>query len=529
MTTSGRLAAAGVVLLTLAAFQGVGANAFLNYDDDVYVTGNAHVASGFSAANAAWAMTTFQAANWHPITWISHMLDVSLFGLDPAGHHRMSLAIHTIDAVLLLLLWQRMTGALWRPALVAALFAIHPLHVQSVAWIAERKDVLSTLFWLLTTLAWLRYLDARSPGRYAAVILLFAAGLMAKPMLVTLPLTLMLLDVWPLGRAARPTLWREKAPLLVMSAASAAITVIAQHRGGAVQSFTTLPFPARLANAITGYAWYLVKMVWPSPLAYFYGHAARGPWVILGSAVVLITITALVLRLSKGSPHLLFGWAWYAITLFPVIGLVQVGEQSVADRYGYIPLIGIFVAVAWSLGAVVEARPRLRAVTAAAAVAWVGVLVPLTRAEVAHWRDNRSLFTHGVAVAPNSAIVRNNLAGVLNAEGRTDEAVLQLEIAVRLDPNDWPSRFNLGSSLYRLKRLDEAVRELAVAAAMSPGNAEVTHALAEARNDLGTARAREGRLAEALQEFEAAVKLDPGFAPARENLARAQSLLGTKP
>jgi tetratricopeptide (TPR) repeat protein len=502
----------GLVVLTMVAFSAVVSLGFVNYDDNLYVTDNAHVLGGLNSQSLAWALTSTHASNWHPVTWVSHMIDVQLFGVDAAGHHLTSLLIHTANVLLLFWLLVRMTGALWRPAFVAALFAIHPLHVESVAWIAERKDVLSTLFWLLTTAAWLHWLASRTLARYVLVLALFALGLMAKPMLVTLPFTLLLLDYWPLERATVLPLWTEKLPLFALSAASSVVTVIAQHAGGAVKNLLTVSFVARVANAAVAYVWYLGKSVWPASLAVFYPHP--GYWsgsLVVGSVLVLCGVTALALLLARRAPYLLFGWLWYLGTLVPVIGLVQVGSQATADRYTYVPLIGVFVALAWGLSALVAARPAARNAMAAFAVIALLALLLVTRAQVRVFSDSVSLFENALAVTHDNIVAENNLGNALRDRGEVDAAIAHYEEALLVRPDFFDARENLGLVLERLGRHDEAIAHLQQGVKIKPG-------LASAHHNLGIALANVHRVPEAIAEFEQAVRLDPGFEPARNNL-----------
>jgi len=485
--------AAAIVVLTLLAFRGVLSNAFVIYDDNVYVTENVHVQKGLDGESIAWAFTTTDGSNWHPVTWLSHMLDVQLFGLDAGRHHGTNLLLHASNAVLLFLLLVRMTGALWRPAFVACLFAVHPLHVESVAWIAERKDVLSTLFWLLTLAAWLSYLESKTAARYLLVVLLYGLGLMAKPMLVTLPFTLLLLDFWPLrrfalalGSRALAGLLREKAPLFAMAAASCVVTLVAQRSGGSLETLEGLRFAERLANAVLAYASYLSKTFWPASLAVFYPHPHAGllAWSVVGSALLLAGVTALALRLARRAPFVAFGWFWYVGTLLPVIGLVQVGSQSMADRYTYVPLIGLFVAISWGLAELGRGRSVRYAVASLAGASLVALFVT-GRVQVGHWADSVALFEHTLAVTSPNCLAHNDLGIVLFGMGRTDEAIAHFREALRIQPD-----------------------------------------YAEAHNNLGAALAQTNRVPEALEHFRQAVRLKPGFEEARDNLRKAQGVLG---
>jgi tetratricopeptide (TPR) repeat protein len=511
---------AALVILTIVAFSGVTSNAFLNYDDDVYVTDNPHVLGGLTGANFAWALTSTDAANWHPVTWMSHMLDVQMFAKDAARHHLTSLVLHAANSVLLLFLLFRMTGAVWPPALVAALFAIHPLHVESVAWVAERKDVLSTLFWLLTLLAWLHWLARKTPARYALVLALFAVGLMAKPMLVTLPFTLMLFDYWPLKRASFPPLWKEKLPLFAMSLASCVVTVIAQKAGGALQSLSGIPFPARIANATVAYAWYLVKTVWPASLAVFYPYPVSLPaGRVAGAALLLCGLTALAFRLARRAPYVLFGWLWFLGTLVPVIGLVQVGAQATADRYTYVPLIGLFVAIAWGLAAAVEARPAARYAVAFSAAGVLVALLPVTRAQVRTFSDNVSLFKRALAVTANNGVAHNNLGLALMGQGKADEAVEHYREALRIKPGYVEAQNNLAVALRELGLNEESVEQLGRALALDPDSPS-------AHVNLGNALVARNEIDAAIEHYRHALRSRPAFFDAEQNLGLVLDRLG---
>ena len=514
---------AALVVLTLAGFAGVVDNQFVAYDDGVYVAANPHVRDGLTAGSVAWAFAATENSNWHPVTWISHMLDVQLFGFDAGKHHRTSLLLHAANVVLLFLLLAHITGALWRPALAAALFAVHPLHVESVAWVAERKDVLSTSFWLLTTGAWLRWLDSRTVARYAAVLALFALGLMAKPMLVTLPFTLLLLDFWPLERTGARGLLNEKAPLFAMAALSCAATVAAQRAGGALQSLERFSFTERLANAIVSYAAYLGKAVWPVSLAVFYPHPhlGLGAPVVLAAAAGLVAVTALALRSARSVPYAAFGWLWYLGTLVPVIGLVQVGEQGMADRYTYVPLIGIFVAFAWGAGALAERSRSSRPVVAAAAAGAIAACFVVTTAQVRTWKNTETLFTHALAVTKDNWTAHNNLGGLLSDQGRLVAAVGHFQEVVRIRPEFAEGHYNLALALDRSKRPEEAIAQYLDALRLNPG-------YAAAHYNVANALLHTGRLPEAIEHYEASLRLHPVDAAAHNNLAIALNRSGRR-
>ena len=416
--------------VVLAAFWPVLGAGFIAYDDAVYVTKNPNVQRGFDAASLKWAWSSFYALNWHPLTWMSHTLDWRLFGPRPAGHHLTSLLLHVANTLLLFLVLVRATGATGRSAAAAALFGIHPLHVQSVAWVAERKDVLSTLFWMISMMAYVRYARAPSLPKYLVVAAAFALGLAAKPMLVTLPFALLLLDVWPLGRwGARGArfLLAEKLPLIALSAIFGAVTFAAQRSGGGIASAEVVPLGLRVSNALVSYVRYLGKTIWPRGLAIFYPHPldTLPAWQVLGAALFLTAVTLTAVRQRRGHPYLLFGWLWYVGTLVPVIGLVQVGAQAMADRYTYVPAIGVFVAACWGVAALLDrlmprrpaASRRWAAILGSAAVLLLAVA---TRAEAGFWRDSRTLFEHALAATKNNYTAHTGLGSALAAKGSVD-------------------------------------------------------------------------------------------------------------
>ena len=509
-----RAIGAALAIVTIAAFYRLLASDFVNFDDPDYVTENRHVLAGPSPQSIAWALTATDSANWHPLTWLSHMVDARLFGLDAGRHHLTSLLIHVANVVVLFLLFVRMTGAVWRSALAACLFAIHPLHVESVAWIAERKDVLSTLFWLLTTLAWVHWLESKTVARYALVVALFAAGLMAKPMLVTLPFTLVLLDYWPLKRAPLWTLLREKAPLFAMSLASCLVTFAAQRTGGAVQSLVNVPFVDRLANSVLTYAGYLGKTLWPASLAVFYPYSestvANG--AVITSALVLAVATAIVLRLAGSAPYLVFGWLWYLGTLVPVIGLVQIGSQSMADRYTYVPLVGIFVGAAWGLAELASISRGAKLAVAGGVAAILGGLFVATRLQAAHWSDSKALFEHALAVTEDNWLAHANLGIELAARGRKDDAIRHYREAVRIRPDWADAHYNLGTALEDSGLHEEALREFNLALRLRPDHVR-------AHYNLAVFLVTQGRTDSAIAHFQQVVRLDPSIVDAHYNLA----------
>src|SRR6266436_473608 len=400
---------------------------FINYDDQRYVYENTKITGGLSISGIAWAFTHIHSLNWHPLTTISHMLDCQLYGLNAGWHHFTNVLLHTLAAILLFLALQQMTGAVWQSAFVAALFAIHPLRVESVAWIAERKDVLSGVCFMLTLLAYVYYTHAPSLRRYLGVVLVFVLGLMSKPMLVTLPFVLLVLDYWPLRRIGRQTSYAgrqllipllEKIPLIALSAVSSVVTFFAQK--GAVGFTEQLPISARINNAVVSYVAYMWQMLWPVRLAVFYPHPEHRLrlWEIISCLVILICITAVAIALRKQRPYFITGWLWYLGMLVPVIGLVQVGWQSRADRYTYLPQIGLYVVATWAVADLTGLWRRQRTILSAAAILTIAVLSWRAWIQTSYWRDSETLFTHVLAVTSNNGVAENNLGIVFLRKGK---------------------------------------------------------------------------------------------------------------
>ncbi len=540
-----------LILATGAVYWQVGAHEFIDFDDDRYVFRNTRVLDGLSWQDVRWALTAMEVSNWHPLTWLSHLVDGELYGSSARGHHLTNLAFHVANSVLLFLALLRMTSALWRSALVAALFALHPLHVESVAWVSERKDVLSTFFWWLALWLYAGYARSPNPGRYLAVLLAFALGLMAKSMLVTLPFTLLLLDYWPLRRLAseRRSLGRlclEKLPFFVLAAVVSALTVAAQRTGDAIISMQRFPLDVRLGNALVAYASYLLKTVWPFPLAAYYPHPVEIPLgPVLGSALLLVVLSIGVVRLRRGHPYLLVGWGWYLGTLVPVIGLVQVGAQAMADRYTYVPLVGIFIILAWGgheLSAHWRNRERARVALAAGALC---ALTACTWLQTARWRDTVTLFKHTLEVTQRNPMAHGILGTALGRRGEVDESIVHYRAALRLRPGLAEAHNNLGIALFRKGELDEAVEHYREALSLKPDHptahtnlgaalytqgrleeavAHYREALRmkpdspETHNNLATALDAQGRVAEAIQHYEEALRLRPSDAKAHKNL-----------
>ncbi len=551
-----------LALITVLAYSPVRNAASLVFDDPDYI-GNSHVQAGLTSAGVKWAFTTFHASNWHPLTWLSHMLDASLFGPDAGAQHCVNVLFHAANSVLLFLLLLRMTNKLWPAAFVAALFAWHPLRVESVAWISERKDVLSTFFGLLTLLAYAKYVEksaVRSPqsrGWYAWTLIAFALSLMAKPMLVTLPFVMLLLDFWPLGRFGHQVrnpkssaLILEKIPFLALTIASCVVTFLAQ-RAEAVVSLEQRPFGVRLENALVAYVEYLGKTIWPAHLAVIYPLPNQIPvWQSAGAAVILVAISAFAWLARKRAPYLVIGWLWFLGTLVPVIGLVQVGGQALADRYTYIPLIGVFVAVAYG-AADLAARFRISTATISAITALVlAASLVVTEYQLRFWQNSVALFSRALAVTKDNAIAHINLgvaleqelgdqwgvaaaeyrkaiaieprrfqahtdlANLLSTKGSHEEALKEYQEALRLNPNDPPTHMNFGMLLVDQGRFDDAAREYAEAARLAPDDPRPIY-------QMGKASLRQGQSAEAVKHFRDALTIERSDYQTLTWLARA--------
>jgi tetratricopeptide (TPR) repeat protein len=560
----------GLAAITWMVFGQTLHHDFVNYDDETYVYDNPQITAGLTLERIPWAFTYVHSSNWHPLTWISHMLDCQLYGVNAGGHHFTNVLLHTLAVVLLFLVLREMTGAVWRSAFVAAVFAIHPLRVESVAWISERKDVLSGLFFMLTLLAYARYVSgARSLLRYLLVAFFFALGLMAKPMLVTLPCVLLLLDYWPLRRFGHhslgndatfarrftfPQLLAEKIPLFFLSFVSSAATWWFQR--AAMRSTTQLPLVVRVGNAIISYARYLWQLLWPTDLApyYPYPHAILLPRV-LAAALLLVAISAAVLRFGRKRPYLITGWGWYLIMLLPVIGLVQVGLQAQADRYTYLPQIGIVLALTWTITEATAGIRQLRRVMAFAAIAVTVALAARAYHQTRYWRKSESLWLHTLAVTQNNDIAHNSLGNVWLNDGRGDDAIHEFQAALKIapdffiardnlglaylakgkvtdaiaefrrvlsrDPQNVKCRFNLAAAFLQGGRAAEAVVEYQKALAMKPDSAE-------GHSDLGNAYLHSGRVAEAIEQYKIALQLRPRYADAEYNFGIAEMQNGNR-
>jgi len=504
------------VVATLALYNPVNRHPFVNYDDDRYITENPHVHNGLTWRTITWAFTATEQGNWHPLTWLSHALDYQLFHQNPAGHHLTSLLIHAANAVLLFLFLMYATRRLGPSLFVAALFALHPINVESVAWVAERKNVLCTFFFFATLIAYCWY--ARQPDwrRYLVFAGLFVLGLMSKPMVITLPFVLLLLDYWPLGRirggradataAPLSKLVVEKLPLIALSAASAVITMQAQRAGGAMRSTAQFSLAVRLENAVMAYAMYLWKMIWPSHLSPIYPHPgdSLAGWQVGTSALVLLAVTAVALKF-RARRYLLTGWLWFLGTLVPVIGLVQVGDQAMADRYAYIPLVGIFIMIAWRIADLADSKQIGLVVRVIPAACVLLALSFATNRQLGYWSSNYDLWTHAVAVTGRNFIAQDNLGGALLWLGKTDEAYLHFQAAAEINPLDPMSRSNLGAYLQEHGHMAEAIEKYnrVITLTSDPGLLAATYA------NLGAAYRKLGEDEKARTSYDQALQLNP--------------------
>lgn len=505
-----------LLLVVLAVFGRTLGYGFVNFDDEKYVVENPHVAKGLTAESVAWAFTSREASNWHPLTWLSHLLDYQIHELSARGHHLTSVLLHAATAMVLFLVLQRMTGDCWPSAFVAFVFAVHPLRAESVAWIAERKDVLSGLFFILTLTAYLGYV--RHPSslvRYLTVVGLFALGLMAKPMLVTLPFVLLLLDYWPLDRIRD---WRraivEKIPLVVLSAVSCAVTLWAQHE--AIAGSEQATFVDRAGNAVVSYVVYLRQFFWPRDLAVLYPHpgADLAAWKIAAAAILLAAITVGVVLFRRRAPFLLVGWLWYIGMLTPVVGLIQVGRQAMADRYTYLPQIGLCIALAWTAKQAVGQSVLRRCACDVAAAIVLPLLALAGAQQTAYWQNSETLWTHTLACTERNAVAHYNYGVALAASSRIDEAMEQYRKAIDIRPDYAEARYNLGVLLNREGRVDEAMEQYRKVLELTPESSD-------AHLNLGVALASRGQDDEAIRHYREALRIMPGSADAHNNLANA--------
>ena len=581
-----------IIAVCLIAYGQILSNGFINFDDEVYLTKNLHIKSGINAETVKWAFTAVVSSNWHPLTLISHALDWSLFKDHAGGHHLISLLLHIGSALLLFLFLNKITKNLWPSAFVAALFALHPLRVESVAWSAERKDVLSIFFGLASLYAYAYYVEKPRVARYIFCLILFILGLMSKPMLVTLPFVLLLLDFWPLerwqkalnpinlpiaggtgnqqitkkakkqkraaksipgeSRSASPTishLFLEKTPFFIFAIVSSILTIWAQNKGGAVASLQKLPFSERIMNASVSYVAYLGKTFWPVDLAVFYPYQHNYPdWQVAGALLILLGISGLAIYSVKKAPFFLMGWLWYLGTLVPVSGLVQVGRQAMADRYTYLPAIGIGIMLAWGIPYLLSSEKMRRIILAPAAAIVLAVLSILTWQQCGYWKNSVELFNHALQVTNNNYLAHTNLGVALAAEGKNEAAVDNYNAAIRINPNHDNAHYNLANLLAKQGKIDEAINHYREAVRINPNyylaynNLGIN--LAKQRNfaeaiycyrkalqlepndpgfylNLGASLADSGKLQEAIEQFRTAVYLNPDYDDARRALRMA--------
>lgn len=511
----------GLIIVTFLVYVRVFDHQFLSYDDGFYVHQNDFVKAGLIKSSIEWAFTTDFFGNWHPLTWLSHMLDCQLFGLDPGWHHFTNVVFHCANTVLLFVALRLATQKIWHSAVVAGLFALHPLHVESVAWVAERKDVLSGFFLMVALVTYVNYAKSNTWKWYLSVIVAMALGLMSKPMLVTLPFALLLLDYWPLDRLQHKTseqswlasVWPlilEKIPLFGLSVISSIITYIVQQRGGAVKPLDAVPFSLRLQNTVVAYVTYLVKTVWPTHLAVLYPFPKSIPvWQVAGSTLLLLIISALVLWKARQLPFLIVGWLWFLGTLVPVIGLVQVGEQALADRYSYIPLIGVFLMAVWGMARLVSKWSSNQ--TGALAGLVLSVLAVCSLIQLGYWKDNISLYTHAMQVTKDNQICIYNLACALDDMGKTAEAIPYLLETIKIKPDKFEAYNNLGSAYYKQGKYTQASEAYLKATQIKPD-------FAFALSNLGLCLYMQNKDDEAIQWHLKAIKADPRYADARYNL-----------
>jgi Flp pilus assembly protein TadD len=517
----------GLAALVFVVYADVRHFPFVNFDDADYVSANAPVAGGLSWASVAWAFTTFHAANWIPLTWLSFMTDVSLNGVDPGALHVTNVVLHAASTLLLFGCLYRLTGAAGRSAFVAGAFAVHPLHVESVAWITERKDALSGVCWWLTVWTYISYTRRPDWIRYAIVMAAYALALLAKSMVVTLPFVLLLIDYWPLERVRSLTDWqrllvlgREKIPLLAMAAATAVVTYAAQSQGGAVGGFDRLPLGVRAAHAIVAYATYLVQIMWPAALAVFYPYGPAPSAILVAAAsLLLIAITFVVIRRRASSPWLFVGWFWYLGMLVPVIGLVQVSDFARADRFTYLPLVGVFIATAWEVEGRLRPLSVSRWLAPAVGCVVVAVLSVVANRQINTWQSSETLWQRALEVVPDNYRAEVGLGDDLMEQGRWNDAAARYTTAIRLAPASVSAQNGLGLALTALNRLDEAAAAFDAAIRADPRDAP-------AHNNLGAVLARQGQIERAIEEYRTAIRLDPSYAIAHRNLGLALASAG---
>ncbi len=553
-----------LVIAILILYWPVKDHEFINFDDYDYVVNNTYVNKGLSLQNLYWAFSATHSSNWHTLTWISHMMDAEFFGMNPGMHHVTNVIFHIFNTLLLFFLFEKMTNSVWRSGILAALFALHPLHIESVAWISERKDVLSTFFWLLTMWAYIKYVRNPKPGTYLPVILFFICGLMSKPMTVTLPFVLLLLDYWPLCRISFSEkgngsaysnlrfLILEKIPLLSFSVLSGIITLIAQKKGGAIGNLEVFSAGVRISNAAVSYVTYLIKTILPFHLSVFYPHPRTVSfWQTAGALLVLALISFFVFRHFKTRPWLTVGWLWYLGTLVPVIGLIQVGNQSMADRYTYVPLIGIFIMGVWGISEAVPSGQGKKCLTVSAILV-LCFFWEISQKQVRYWKNDFSLFGHALAVTENNFIAHNNLGNLYIKEGDRKNAIMHFQQSIAIQPGNVMAHHNLGNVYMEQNQLSDAVHHFSQVILLDPNYADAYYMLgmakmrmgnmdeavhhfydalrlspedADVHNDLAIVMVKQGRIKEAVRHFQKAAELKPEDPEIKNNLQRASEML----
>ena len=499
---------------------------FINLDDKEYITGNQYVQDGLTVRGVVWAFTSVHCCNWHPLTWISHMLDCEIYGINPGMHHLTNLIFHIANTILLYFVFRRMTGCLWKSAFIAALFSLHPLHVESVAWVSERKDVLSTFFWMLATLSYIEYVRHKGVYRYLSVTVFFILGLMSKPMLVTLPFVFLLLDYYPLNRFCLPSdkkgstqktkalnLVFEKLPLFIIMLISCGVTFYAQKTGGAVAPLDFIPVYSRIGNALVSYVLYIYKMILPYNLAVLYPYPGILPWwKIAGSCILIISISFWAIRVSGRFPFFIVGWLWYLGTLVPVIGLVQVGSQALADRYTYIPLIGIFFIISWGVPEIVKGWKHRNIFLSASAAATLSTFGIITFIQAGYWENSITLYNQTLSVTTDNYITYKNLGLALFDEGHVDDAIKHYRESLKINPYCDETHNYMGFALFHQGYKEESIKHYREALRINPGHKS-------AHNNLGVSLQEQGYIDEALLNYKEALRINPDLEKAHYNLA----------
>ncbi|MBN1405797.1 MAG: tetratricopeptide repeat protein [Candidatus Omnitrophica bacterium] len=528
---------------------------FVDFDDYNYIVNNPHVNSGMSKINLVWAFTSFHAANWHPLTWLSHMLDVEIFGLNPAGHHLINLLLHLCNVIVLFMILNYLTGSFWKSLVVAAIFGLHPINVETVAWISQRKSVLSSLFFLLSVWAYAAYVKKPHPARYGVLLVFFVFGLMAKPIIISLPFVLLLIDFWPLNRISLANrdpkvVWRliiEKVPLLLFSIISCFITFFAQMRGGAVVSLRTFPLYTRFANSITSYLMYMLRIVVPRHLCAYYPYPDKNEYLPALLAFLGLTIvTVILIRKREEHPWLITGWLWFLGILIPVAGIVQIGGQATADRYTYMPMIGLLISATWEADYNIQKLHLNKTIPVFSVSMLIMLFSFLSRRQSGYWHDGKTLFEHTLSVTKDNYYTHSLLGNALFREGKLEGALKHYSKALEIEPRFEPAYYNKGLVLYYLNRRDEALSMLKQATIKTPDNADIYHVLGwiyremgrdslaikyfqksisynpklyESHCDLGEEYEKNDNIFKALFHFSEAVRLQPDSARAYDNIA----------